>query len=111
MHWCLVGNYEHPCPRVRAPHRAARRRLFVGTTTSSPSHALKSYRSRLALWLLVHRARDETGNLAISFASTPLVQPNPTCNKYSPPPPPPLPRCSDGSRSTSYFSISTPASA
>src|SRR5215467_14270873 len=49
-----------------------------------------------------------SGNLAISFASTPLVQPNPTCNKYSPPPPPP--RCSDGSRSISYFSNSTPAS-
>ena len=48
-----------------------------------------------------------SGNSAMSFASTPLVQPNPSCNSYSPPPPPPLPRCS-GPCATSYFSTSTP---
>jgi hypothetical protein len=38
--------------------------------------------------------RAQFGNSAISFASTPLVQPNPTCKSYSPAPPP-LPRSSD----------------
>ena len=52
------------------------------------------------------RERPDSGYSAISFASTPLVQPKPACNEYSPPAPPAQHRCS-----TLYFSTSAPMAA
>jgi hypothetical protein len=51
----------------------------------------------------------KSGYSAMSAASTPLVQPNPTCSPYSPPRPTPAP--ASGGRATSYFSASTPRAA